>query len=112
MPEALMRCAGARVILAILSAILAASCSTAESASPPATAARGGRRGGEGGAVPIETARVEQKPMPVTVAAVGTAEAISTVEIRSQVTGPLSQVNFSEGDEVHAGQLLFTLDTQ
>jgi multidrug efflux system membrane fusion protein len=50
--------------------------------------------------------------MPVTIAAVGTAEAISSVQIRSQVAGPLSQVRFAEGDEVRAGQPLFTIDPQ
>lgn len=48
--------------------------------------------------------------MPVTVRAVGNVEASSTVEIRSQVTGPLLSVGFAEGDDVTAGQLLFTLD--
>jgi multidrug efflux system membrane fusion protein len=48
--------------------------------------------------------------MPVTVGAVGTAEAISTVEIRSQVTGQLRQIHFKPGEEVRRGQLLFTLD--
>jgi membrane fusion protein, multidrug efflux system len=69
----------------------------------------GGRRGG-GGPVPVVTARVQSKSVPVTIPAVGTAEALATVQIRAQVTGQLSGVHFAEGQDVRKGQLLFTLD--
>jgi multidrug efflux system membrane fusion protein len=74
----------------------------------------GGRRGrGAGeGPVPVTTASSVQKAVPVTITAVGAAESISTVQVRSQVTGRLSDVHFSEGQEVEAGQPLFTLDPQ
>lgn len=48
--------------------------------------------------------------MPVTLPAVGTVEAISSVQIRAQVTGQLSAIHFAEGQEVEKGQPLFTLD--
>jgi multidrug efflux system membrane fusion protein len=48
--------------------------------------------------------------MPVLLNAVGTAEAISTVEIRAQVTGQLQEVLFSPGQDVRKGQPLFVLD--
>src|SRR5262245_1926796 len=70
---------------------------------------RGGR-GGPGGGVPGAAARVESKALPVTIPAVGTAEALQTVQIRSQVTGQLSVVHFTEGQEVKKGQDLFTID--
>ena len=38
------------------------------------------------------------------------AEALATVEVRSQVTGTIKTVHFKEGDEVKAGELLFTID--
>lgn len=71
--------------------------------------AGGGRRGG-GGPVPVVTAKVQTKSVPVTIPAVGTAEAISTVQVRAQITGQLSQVHFAEGQDVRKGQLLFTID--
>jgi multidrug efflux system membrane fusion protein len=73
---------------------------------------RGGRGGGRGGSgsVPVVTARAERKAVPVTFSAVGTAEAISSVAIRSQVTGQLTAIHFSEGQEVQQGQALFSLD--
>jgi multidrug efflux system membrane fusion protein len=41
---------------------------------------------------------------------VGNVEASSTVDVRSQVTGELVSIEFKEGDDVTAGQLLFTID--
>ena len=48
--------------------------------------------------------------MPVTLDAVGTAEAISTVDIRAQITGQLQDVLFEPGQDVRKGQPLFALD--
>jgi multidrug efflux system membrane fusion protein len=48
--------------------------------------------------------------MPVTVRAVGNVEPSSTVEVRAQVTGTLQKVGFKEGQDVEAGQLLFSID--
>ena len=48
--------------------------------------------------------------MPLDVNVVGTAEAFSTVAVRAQVTGELKAVNFTQGDDVEEGQVLFTLD--
>ncbi len=60
--------------------------------------------------MPVVTARVERKSMPVTLPAVGTVEAVSSVEVRSQVTGQLSAIHFAEGQDVRRGQPLFSLD--
>jgi multidrug efflux system membrane fusion protein len=48
--------------------------------------------------------------MPVSVSAVGTVEASSTVDIRAQVTGQLSAIHFREGQDVPQGMPLFSLD--
>jgi multidrug efflux system membrane fusion protein len=61
-------------------------------------------------AVPVTVGTVIQKDVPVVLKAVGTVEAYSTVTIRSQVDGVLTNVSFKEGDEVHKGDLLFTID--
>jgi len=58
----------------------------------------------------VVTTHAQTKAVPLTVPAVGTVEALSTVQIRAQVTGQLSKIHFSEGQEVHKGQTLFTLD--
>lgn len=61
-------------------------------------------------AVPVTIGTVVQKEMPLEVNVVGTVEAFSTVAVRAQVTGELKAVNFKQGDDVQAGQVLFTLD--
>ncbi len=48
--------------------------------------------------------------MPLDASVVGTVEAYATVSVRSQITGELTAVNFKQGDDVTAGQELFTLD--
>jgi len=61
-------------------------------------------------AVPVTVARVVQKAVPLEIRVVGNVEAYSTVAIHAQITGELTSVNFKEGDDVQAGQILFTLD--
>jgi len=101
-------------LAALICAVATTSCtSEAQQASTPGAAGAGGRgRGGDGAPVPVVTATAVQKSIPVTVMAVGTAEAISTSQVRSQVTGRLAQVHFAEGQDVTAGQALFTIDPQ
>ena len=92
--------------------VAAAGCAAEDPAASAASAAsgRGGGRGGAGGAVPVTVAPVITKAMPIEITVIGTAEAFSNVGIRSQITGQLEKVNFTEGDDVQQGQVLFTLD--
>jgi len=99
--------------LLIVAAVMMAACSSEAKQQTPAQAAGAGGRGrGDAAPVPVTTTTAVEKSMPVTVAAVGNAEAISTVQVRSQVTGRLAQIQFAEGQDVEAGQLLFTIDPQ
>lgn len=61
-------------------------------------------------AVPVQTAVAVQKDVPRRVEAIGTVQALRTVSVKSQVDGIIAEVNFKEGDEVKAGDLLITLD--
>lgn len=100
-------------VVAVLACVLATACTGSDATGSARTGAdRDGRGGpgGAGGAVPVVTAPVLSKSVPLTIDAVGTAEAFTTVQIRSQVTGQLSQVHFAEGQDVRKGQALFTLD--
>jgi len=83
--------------------------SSACTADTTAADAKGGRGGGSP-AVPVTTASVVQKAMPIEITVIGSAEPYSTVAIRSQITGQLTAVNFKEGDIVQKGQVLFELD--
>ena len=103
-----------RYLVAGLLMVTLTACSSQKAAEPGAGAAptAGGGRGGRGagGPVPVITGHVQKKAIPVTIPAVGTAEALQTVQVRAQVTGQLSGIHFAEGQEVRKGQLLFTID--
>ena len=87
-----------RILVALLGCGLLSSCSGSK-AQPPRIAA-----------VPILAATVEQKDVPLQVKAIGAVEAYSNVSVKTQITGELTGVHFKEGQDVHKGQLLFTLD--
>jgi multidrug efflux system membrane fusion protein len=61
-------------------------------------------------AVPVTAGTVIQKTVPVQVRAIGNVEAYSTVSVKSQIGGQLVRVHFKEGQDVHKGDLLFTID--
>src|SRR6202049_1480483 len=60
-------------------------------------------------AIPVLVSKVTQRAMPVQLTAIGNVGGY-TVSIRAQVAGELLEVHFREGDFVHKGQLLFTID--
>src|SRR5262245_61094272 len=111
-----LRASSLAVSVVLLAIVLATSAcgSSAASSAPPGRegGGRGGRggRGGEGGAVPVVTATVAQRDVPVEIQAIGNVEAFETVSIRSQVTGTVIEVLFHEGDFVKKGDHLFTID--
>ena len=75
-----------------------------------ATAGCGAQRGGTAPKVPVSVARVERRALPYELDATGTVEPIRSVDVLPQVGGTILHVNFAEGDEVAAGQILFELD--
>jgi multidrug efflux system membrane fusion protein len=91
-----------------LGGLAAAACSSGTSAAAPGGNGRG--RGGDGGAVPVVTAKVVEKDVPIDLAAIGNVEASTTISVRAQVTGLLREAAFHEGDSVRKGDLLFSID--
>jgi membrane fusion protein, multidrug efflux system len=61
-------------------------------------------------AVPVVTATVEQKTVPIEISGFGIADDYATVALKTQVTGILNDVNFTEGQAVKKGDLLFKID--
>ncbi|MFA5339509.1 MAG: efflux RND transporter periplasmic adaptor subunit [Candidatus Omnitrophota bacterium] len=58
----------------------------------------------------VETALAEKKDVVVFIESFGNLDSPNDVDIKSQVTGQIMQVNFNEGDLVKTGDLLFTID--
>ncbi len=62
--------------------------------------------------VPVITANVTTKTVPEQVNAIGNAQAYATVAVKARVDGELTDVHFKEGQLVHQGDLLFTIDSR
>jgi multidrug efflux pump subunit AcrA (membrane-fusion protein) len=73
---------------------------------------KGGRRGGPPASepVPVLAAAVRAADVPVYLDGVGTAKALNTVTVRSQVDGKIIEVLFAEGQDVPKGYLLAKID--
>jgi multidrug efflux system membrane fusion protein len=59
---------------------------------------------------PVTVATVMQKTVPIQLQAIGTVQAATTVAVTPQAGGRITGVYFKKGQEVHKGDLLFTLD--
>lgn len=62
--------------------------------------------------VPVTIVQAVQKNVPVQVKAIGTIEAFTSVAIKSQVSGQIARIHFSEGSDVEKGALLVSIDPE
>lgn len=58
----------------------------------------------------VKTVAAEQKSIPITITVNGNVVATNTVEVRPQIQNVVRAIHVIEGQQVRAGQLLFTLD--
>jgi len=61
-------------------------------------------------AVPIVAGVVAQHDVPIYLSGIGTVIAYNTDVVRSQIQGQIISINFTEGQTVHAGDLLAQID--
>ena len=61
-------------------------------------------------AIPVMVGTVVQKAVPVVIRAIGNVQAYNMVAVKSMVSGEISRVHFTEGQDVKKGELLFTID--
>jgi multidrug efflux system membrane fusion protein len=83
-------------------------------ASPAASAQPQGRRGrlNPGGPVPVVVTKVAKKPLPIVLEAVGTVQAIASIQIKARIDSQIMKVNVEEGALVRQGEVLFELDAR
>jgi membrane fusion protein, multidrug efflux system len=83
-------------------------------ASPAASAQPQGRRGrlNPGGPVPVVVTKVTKKPLPIVLEAVGTVQAIASIQIKARLDSQIMKVGVEEGALVKEGDLLFELDSR
>jgi RND family efflux transporter MFP subunit len=60
--------------------------------------------------VTVVTALAQSRDVPVRIKANGTVTALQSVDLRAQITSTVREVRIREGQNVKAGELLFTLD--
>jgi multidrug efflux system membrane fusion protein len=77
-----------------------------------AAVSKGGRRGGPAtnDPVPVLATAARLADVPVYLDGVGTAKALNTVTVRSQVDGKIVEIYFKEGEDVPKGYVLAKID--
>jgi membrane fusion protein, multidrug efflux system len=60
--------------------------------------------------VPVVAAKVDSHPVPIFLRGVGTVIAFNNVVVRSQITGPIINISFRQGQTAHKGDLLAEID--
>jgi multidrug efflux system membrane fusion protein len=93
--------------VALLSAVLIA---RHFSQKPQASAGGGVGPGGQGGPVPVSVATASYGDIQLRIPALGTVTPLATVTVRSQISGILQKIAFTEGQLVHQGDLLAQID--
>jgi multidrug efflux system membrane fusion protein len=61
-------------------------------------------------AIPVTVASAARRDVPVFLQGLGTVQASNTIAIHSQIDGKLQSVDFTEGQEVHKGDVLAVID--
>jgi membrane fusion protein, multidrug efflux system len=60
--------------------------------------------------IPVTVASATRRDVPVYLQGLGTVQASNTIAIHSQIDGKLQSVDFTEGQEVHKGDVLAVID--
>lgn len=61
-------------------------------------------------AIPVMASKAERTDFPIELAGLGTVQALNSVLVRSRVDGQIMKINFAEGKDVHAGDVLVEID--
>lgn len=102
---------GARTAIdSICNTIAVAAVALSAAGCSPNDAAQDGAKSKAPPGVPVVTAQVVRKPMPVKLQAIGNVEPYTSVAIKSRIDGQIVAVRFRDGQDVRQGQLLFELD--
>jgi multidrug efflux system membrane fusion protein len=77
-----------------------------------AAVSKGGRRGSPAAADPVPVLAIAARTadVPVYLDGVGTAKALNTVTVRSQVDGKIMEISFTEGQDVPKGYVLAKIE--
>jgi multidrug efflux system membrane fusion protein len=63
-------------------------------------------------AVPVVVAEAVRKEMPIEISTIGRVQTIASVAVRSRIDGVIAAVDATDGQEVKAGDVLFSFDSR
>src|SRR5262249_59988094 len=61
-------------------------------------------------AIPVRAATVRRQDVPIVLSGLGTVQAFNSVMVKSRVDGQIIRINFAEGQNVRAGDILVEID--
>jgi multidrug efflux system membrane fusion protein len=76
----------------------------------PVVEPRGGGRGGQNAPVAVTVAKAETGDIQLRIPALGTVTPPATVTVRTQISGVMQKILFTEGQLVHQGETLAQID--
>jgi multidrug efflux system membrane fusion protein len=76
----------------------------------PVAAAAGGGRGGQNGPVSVSVATATSGNIQLRIPALGTVTPLATVTVKTQISGIMQKILFTEGQTVHIGDALAQID--
>jgi multidrug efflux system membrane fusion protein len=60
--------------------------------------------------IPVTASKVQRMDVPIALTGLGTVQAYNSVLVKSRVDGQIVKINFSEGADVHRGDVLVEID--
>jgi multidrug efflux system membrane fusion protein len=100
----------ALLVLAVLAVLLAVIVLFVRHRSQAAATGPGVGRGGQNGPVAVAVATVTPGDIQIRIPAIGTVTTLANVTVRTQVSGTLQKILFTEGQLVHSGDVLAQID--
>ena len=96
--------------ISLISVLALVGCSDSNGAAQTSGGSGALERAKNNSAVPVVVSKVERSSFPVELHAIGTGQASKTVSVESQVAGIVKEVHYRQGQSIHQGDLLLTLD--
>jgi membrane fusion protein, multidrug efflux system len=96
--------------ISLISLLALAGCTDSNGAAQTSGGSGALERAKDNSAAPIVVSKVGRSSFPVEIRAIGTGQAFKTVSVESQVAGIVKEVHYRQGQSIHEGDLLVTLD--
>ena len=96
--------------IALISLLALAGCTESNGTAQTSSGSGAIERAKDNAVVPVVITKVERSSFPVELHAIGTGQAFKTVSVESQVAAIVKEVHYRQGQLIHQGDLLITLD--